>query len=61
MGGACSSTLNRRMRTRTYGGVGRVVSNDRPYPISSIYGLHLAWFELELAVSVVSTKNINDA
>jgi hypothetical protein len=26
-----------------------------------IYGLHLAWFELELAVSVVSTKNVNDA
>lgn len=33
MGRTCSSTLNRRMRTRTYGCVGRVVSNDHPYPI----------------------------
>ena len=34
MGRACSSSLNRRMQTRTYGGVGRVVSNDHLYPIS---------------------------
>ena len=26
------STLNRRVRTRLLGGVGRAVSNDRPYP-----------------------------
>jgi hypothetical protein len=35
MGRACSSTLNRRMRTRTYGGVWRVPGNGHPYPISS--------------------------
>jgi hypothetical protein len=34
----CSSSLNRRMRTRMSGGVGRAVSNDRPYPISSKTG-----------------------
>ncbi len=27
------STLNRLVRTRMLGGVGRAVSNDRPYPI----------------------------
>ncbi|MBX3420471.1 MAG: group II intron reverse transcriptase/maturase [Pirellulaceae bacterium] len=32
----CSSSLNRRMRTRMSGGVGRAVSNDRPYPISAL-------------------------
>jgi hypothetical protein len=26
--------LNRRVRTRMLGGVGRAVSDDRPYPIS---------------------------
>ncbi len=28
---------------------------------SSIYGVHLAWFEIELAVSVVSVKNMKNA
>ncbi len=33
MGQACSTSLNRRMRTRTSGGVGRVTGNGGPYPI----------------------------
>jgi len=31
---ACSSNWNRPVRTRLPGGVGRAVSNDRPYPIT---------------------------
>jgi hypothetical protein len=36
LGRTCLSSLNRRMRTRTSGGVGREVSNGRPYPIRQI-------------------------
>ena len=35
LGRACSSSRNRLVRTRMLGGVGRAVSNGRPYPISS--------------------------
>ncbi|XZE36086.1 hypothetical protein SH501x_001640 [Pirellulaceae bacterium SH501] len=38
MGRACSSSLDRRMRTRTYGGVGRVPGNGHPYPIRPLLG-----------------------
>jgi len=34
LGRACSSSWNRLVRTRMLGGVGRTVSNGRPYPIS---------------------------
>ena len=34
LGKTCSSSWNRLVRTRMLGGVGRTVSNDRPYPIS---------------------------
>jgi hypothetical protein len=34
MGGTCSSSLNRRMRARLSGGVGRVPGNWDRYPIS---------------------------
>ena len=37
MGRACSSSLDRRMRTRTYGGVGRVPGNGHLYPILPIF------------------------
>jgi len=33
------SSLNRRMRTRRYGGVGRVTADGAPYPISQDSGL----------------------
>ena len=33
-----TSDLNRLVRTRMLGGVGRAVSNDRPPPISSHFG-----------------------
>jgi RNA-directed DNA polymerase len=33
LGRACSTSLNRRMRTRMYGGVGRVTGDGGPYPI----------------------------
>ena len=35
LGGTCSASPNRLMRSRMSGGVGRAVSNGRPYPISS--------------------------
>ena len=35
LGIPCSASLNRRMRTRMYGGVGRGPGNGHPYPISS--------------------------
>ena len=38
-----SCALNQRGRTRMLGGVGRTVSNGRPYPISSIYDLSVLW------------------
>ena len=34
LGKTCSSSWNRLVRTRMLGGVGRTVSNGRPYPIS---------------------------
>ena len=34
VGKSCSASLNRRMRTRMYGGVGRVASDGHPYPIA---------------------------
>ena len=34
VGRACSPSLNRRMRTRMSGGMGRVIPKDGPYPIS---------------------------
>ena len=34
VGQACSPSLNRRMRTRMSGGVGRVIREDGPYPIT---------------------------
>ena len=37
LGGTCSASPNRLMRTRMSGGVGRAVSNGRPYPISRTY------------------------
>ena len=36
-----SPSSNRRMRTRMYGGVGRAVSDGRPYPISANRSLWL--------------------
>ena len=39
VGGTCSASLNRRMRTRTYGGVGRASGDRRPYPISALIAL----------------------
>jgi hypothetical protein len=35
MGGTCSASSNRLVRTRMLGGVGRMVSDGHPYPISS--------------------------
>ena len=37
LGRTCSSSLNRRMRTRMSGGVGRASGNRRPYPISPAF------------------------
>jgi len=34
----CSDSRNRLVRTRMLGGVGRAVSDDGPYPISSDFG-----------------------
>ena len=36
-----SASRNRLVRTRMLGGVGRAVSNDRPYPIWAFF---LSWF-----------------
>jgi hypothetical protein len=41
LGRACSASLNRRMRARMYGGVGRAVSDGRPYPITPGMGVML--------------------
>ena len=35
LGESCSSSSNRLVRTRTLGGVGRVLGDGHPYPISS--------------------------
>ena len=42
MGGTCSASSNRLVRTRTLGGVGRAAREGRPYPITAPRPLQLA-------------------
>ena len=44
-----SASRNRLVRTRMLGGVGRAVSNDRPYPISAILCLGLLSLTVRLS------------
>ena len=54
VGGTCPASLNRRMRTRTYDGVGAAVSNGRGYPIYPIFGQRLT---TNIAIDVNSSSS----